>query len=217
MYRNAPRACRFRLMHVCGLHKFWDRTHISNLYHIFIETLSLESMLVVACTKDTLIKTKSLRLNEETHAADFVTLRFNQRVLYLPVGSLLLCIVSLNGSTEQMFICFFDRLLNENNVVLRSGIVNIFCVELSVVVSKASLALTMGNAFFAHKYNLLSLRYFYCCANSNAIIPLTLISQASSTSRVWRSPRGKGRCTPLQTPLSARPAFTHRHRCFFQN
>ena len=30
--------------------------------------------------KETLIKTKSQRSNEHTHAADFVTLRFNQRV-----------------------------------------------------------------------------------------------------------------------------------------
>ena len=94
----------------------------------------------------------------------------------LPVGSLLLCVITLNGSAEKMLVCFFDRLLHENDVVLRSGIVNVLGVELSVVVSKAAFALAMGNAFFAHKYNLLSLRYFYCCANSNALIPLTLIS-----------------------------------------
>ena len=30
MHRNAPRAYRFHLMHVCGLHRFWDRTKLSN-------------------------------------------------------------------------------------------------------------------------------------------------------------------------------------------
>ena len=56
-----------------------------------------------------------------------------------------------------MFVCFFNRLLNENNVVLRSGIINVLGVEFAVVVSKAAFALTMGNAFFAHMYNLRSL------------------------------------------------------------
>lgn len=69
----------------------------------------------------------------------------------LPAGSLLLCIVSLNGSTEQVLVSFFDRLLHENYVVFRSGIVNVHGVELSIVVSKASLALTMGNSFLSFK------------------------------------------------------------------
>ena len=30
MHRNAPRAYRFHLMHDCGLHRFWDRTKLSN-------------------------------------------------------------------------------------------------------------------------------------------------------------------------------------------
>ena len=62
----------------------------------------------------------------------------------LPAGSLLLCIVSLNGSTEQVLVSFFDRLLHENYVVFRSGIVNVLGVELSIVVSKAAFALAMG-------------------------------------------------------------------------
>lgn len=33
MYRNAPRAYRFNLMHVCGLHIFWDRTLLAYRYY----------------------------------------------------------------------------------------------------------------------------------------------------------------------------------------
>ena len=34
----------------------------------------------IVTPRETLIKTKSPRSNEGTHAADFVTLRFNQRI-----------------------------------------------------------------------------------------------------------------------------------------
>ena len=107
--------------------------HISNLNHIFIKALAF-----IGGGNDGL---RDVTLENVTEIA-----RFD-----FTVGSLLLCIVTLDSSSEQAFVGFLNRLLRENYIVLCPGVVHIFGIEFTVVVGKAALSLTMRETFFAHR------------------------------------------------------------------
>ena len=107
--------------------------HIANLNHIFVEALALVGRCHHAL--------RNLVLEDMLIVA----------CVYLPVGSLLLCIVTLDSSSEQAFVGFLNRLLREKYIVLCPGVVHIFGIEFTVVVGKAALSLTMREAFFTHR------------------------------------------------------------------
>jgi len=49
--------------------------------------IDTERQLLLCCLKEALIKSNSPRSNNETHAAEFDTLRFNQRILNIAKAS----------------------------------------------------------------------------------------------------------------------------------